>query len=271
LRVFVLCGLVGACCAALAQTRQGQTQIAFGVASLKPARPTPPYPVTLGITVNGMTTLTDVTLAQALMFAFGITASNQIVSPAWTRDGTELFDIVGKAPPETPPDKVRLMTLNLLTDRFKLTLHHEQREIPYYALVVDKKGPKLRETVSRPDYTCTKDAPGRVLRGHPGLIEINCATIPALIQGLEFVRATGTNRPIVDMTELQGSYDVKLEWTPQNQRTLRQDGTAGAAAIPESLDLFDAFQEQLGLRLEMRKGPMDVVIVDAADRTPEAN
>jgi len=189
----------------------------FDVASLKPALPTPPFPVTLGITVNGTTTLTDVTLVQALMFAFGITASNQIVSPAWTRDGTELFDIVGKAPLETPPDKIRLMTLNLLTERFRLTLHHEQREIPYYALVVDRKGSKLREGSSRPDYPCSKESPGQVLRGHPGLLEINCTTIPALIQGLEFVRATGTNRPIVDLTELKGHYNVKLEWTPQSQ------------------------------------------------------
>ena len=84
----------------------------FDVASLKPARPTPPYPVVLGITVNGTTTLTDVTLVQALMFAFGITASNQIPSPAWTRDATALFDIAGKAPGDAsrqgPPDDAEL-------------------------------------------------------------------------------------------------------------------------------------------------------------------
>lgn len=62
------------------------------------------------------------------------------------------------------------MTLNLLTDRFKLTLHHEQREIPYYALVVEKKGSKLREATSRPDDPCTRDSPGEVVRGHSGLI-----------------------------------------------------------------------------------------------------
>jgi uncharacterized protein (TIGR03435 family) len=232
------------------------------VASLKPARPTPPFPVVLGITVNGTTRLTDVTLVQALMFALGITASNQIVSPSWTRDGNELFDIVGNAPPETPPDKVRLMTLNLLTDRFKLRLHHEQREIPYYALAVDMKGSKLKQATGDTDRPCSKDSPGQVLHGGRGLLELRCTTIPALIQGLEFVQATGNNRPIVDMTELNEHYDSKLEWTPQSQ---------AATGFAEGLTLFDALPEQLGLRLEMRKGPMDVVVIDAANPTPEPN
>ncbi len=85
------------------------------------------------------------------------------------------------------------------------------------------------------------------------------------------MRATGTNRPIVDLTDLKGHYDVKLEWTPQSHAASRQDDAIGATAIPEGLTLFDALPEQLGLRLEMRRGPMDVVVVDAANPTPEPN
>jgi uncharacterized protein (TIGR03435 family) len=244
-----------------AQSESGPP-VLFDVASLKPSRPTPPFLVTLGVTNSGTTMLTDVTLVQALMFAFGFTASNQIVSPPWTRDGSELFNIVGKAPPDTSPEKIRLTTLNLLTGRFHLQLHHEQREIPYYALVVDKKGSKLRAGAGIPEHPCTSDSVGQVLHARRGLIEVNCASLATLIQALEFSQATGTNRPIVDLTELTGHYDVRLEWTPPSQ---------GATDPPEGLALFDALPEQLGLRLEMRKGPIDVVVVDAANPVPDPN
>lgn len=196
------------------------------------------------------------------MFAFGMTASNQIVSPAWSRDGSQLFNIVGKAPLETSPEKIRRMTLNLLTDRFHLRLHHEQREIPYYALLIGKTESKLEAGTGSPEHPCTTDSVGQVLHAGRGLIEVRCVSITTLIQTLEFLQAAGTNRPIVDLTELTGHYNVKLEWTLQNQN---------AADAPEGLTLFDALPEQLGLKLEMRKGPMDVVVVDAANPTPDSN
>src|SRR6266436_540378 len=117
----------------------------FDVASLKPVQPSPPFPVTPGSMLHGTVKLTNVTLAECLRFAFRINSDDQIAGPDWIKSTDALFEILGKAPPETPQDKLRLMTLNLLTERFKLTLHHEQRELPYWALVVDKRGSKLRE------------------------------------------------------------------------------------------------------------------------------
>lgn len=166
-------------------------------ASLKPAQPIPPYPIDLGNIVNGKVTLTNVTLTECLRFAFKINNDNQIVGPDWMQSRDALFDIVAKAPPETTRDTARLMMLNFLMERFQLKLHHEQRELPYLALVVDKRGSKLR-----------------------------------------------------------GASD-----------------TADAAAItaPAGPTMFDAVEEQLGLKLETRKGPMDVIVIDHAGKTPIAN
>jgi uncharacterized protein (TIGR03435 family) len=263
---FIVLGAAILSCA-LAQPESG-SDVSFDVASLKPSRPTPPYLVVLGITNNGTTMLTDVTLVQALMFAFGFTATTQVVSPAWTRDGSELFDIVGKAPPDTPSEKIRPMTLNLLTDQFHLQLHHEQRDIPYYARLTGKKGSKLKAGTASPEHPCANDSVGHVLHAGRGLIEINCVSLATLIQALEFVQATGTNRPIVDLTQLTGHYDVKLEWSPQASRP---SDAAAVAGSPGGLPFLDALPEQLGLNLELRSGPMDVVVIDGANPVPEPN
>jgi uncharacterized protein (TIGR03435 family) len=233
--------------------------LSFDVASLKQAQPSPPYPINLGRTLRGTTELTNITLAQALRFAFGFKSDDQISGPEWVKSVDTLFVIVAKAPPETPPEKIRLMTLNLLTDRFNLKLHQEKREIAYFALVVDKKGAKLHEG---------SNAPAGAVEVRSGRIVLPRASMATLIAALGTV---GTGRPIVDMTELKGLYAVKLEWTPVNRGVARPDGVGDPAPLPAGPTIFDAITEQLGLRLEMRKGPMDVVVVDSVNRIPIPN
>lgn len=223
----------------------------FDVASLKPVQPSPPYPVDLGNSLHGKVTLTNVTLTECLRFAFKINNDSQIAGPDWIKSRDVLFAIVGQAPPETPKDKLRLMTLKLLTDRFKLELHHEQRELAYFALVIDKKGSKLPEAKEGGDDSGSEMRQGR--------IAVHRVSIAMLILML----GRFTSGPIVDLTGLTGWYDVKLEWTP-----LKQSDQADTLAGPT---LFDAVQEQLGLKMEMRKGPMDVTVVDHAEKTPLPN
>src|SRR3954454_22500082 len=187
---------------AVAQT-EPDSALSFEVASLKPVQPTPPYPVVLGATLHGTAKLTNVTLAECLRFAFRITSNDQIAGPDWIKSNEALFEIVGKASAETPPDKLRLMTLNLLTDRFKLALRHEQRELSYWALVVDKKGSKLRETAVGADTSGAELRPGRII--------LHRASISTLMLALGRL---ATGRPIVDLTGLKGAYEIKLEWTP---------------------------------------------------------
>jgi uncharacterized protein (TIGR03435 family) len=233
--------------------------ISFDVASLKPTQPSPPYPINLGRTSRGTTELTNITLAQALRFAFGFTNDDQIIGPEWIKSVDTLFVIVGKAPLETPPGKVRLMMLNLLTDRFNLKLHQEKREIAYFALVVDKKGTKLHESAA---------APAGAIEVRSGRILLPRASITTLIAALGTV---GTGRPIVDMTELKGLYAVKLDWTPLNRGIAGPDAVVDPAASPTGPTMFEAIIEQLGLRLETRKGPMDVIVIDSLNRIPIPN
>jgi uncharacterized protein (TIGR03435 family) len=243
---------------ASAQSASSNTApLAFDVASLKPVQPSPPYPFNPGSVSHGTVTLTNVTLSQCLEFALNINNDSQIVGPAWIKpsNSSVLFSIVAKAPLETTNDQLRLMTLNLLTARFNLKLHREQRDMPYAELTVDKKGLKLRDTDSK-----SNDSGNEV---HPGKIVWSKASIPTLILLLKMF----TSMPIVDTTGLKGSYDIKLEWSPPPQ--LAEPAATRALADPPPF--WDAIQEQLGLKVETRKGPMDVVVVDYADKNPRSN
>jgi uncharacterized protein (TIGR03435 family) len=122
---------------------------AFDVASVKAAHPNRPYPVELGTALHGRVTLTNVTLTQCLRFAYKISNDGQIAGPDWIKSPDSLFNIEAKAPPETSKDQLRLMMQALLAERFGLKLHHEQKEMRYVALLVDKKGLKLREDRGR--------------------------------------------------------------------------------------------------------------------------
>jgi len=151
------------------------------------------------------------------------------------------------------------MTLKLLTERFKLELHHEQRELPYFALAIDRKGSKLREAKDGADDLESEVRQGRIVEHRASIV-----TLIVLLGRF-------TSRPIVDLTELKGLYDLKLEWTPLNQSLPKQTDVAGAADDPEGPTIFEAMPEQLGLRLEMRKGPMDAIVVDHAEKMPLPN
>jgi uncharacterized protein (TIGR03435 family) len=216
----------------------------FEEATLKLAHPTPPYAVALGSVNQGAVTFTNVTLAQCLKFALNFGGDGQITGPDWIKSPSVLFDIVGKTAPGMPDGRIRLMTLTLLTQRFGLKLHHEQRELPYYALVIDKKGSKLRPATNGTS----------LIRN--GQIVSHRTSIPYLVFLLQYY----ANVPVVDETKLNGLFDIRLQWTA---------GGAAASTLPSILS--DALTEQLGLKLEPRKGPMDTVVVDHAEKTPVLN
>jgi uncharacterized protein (TIGR03435 family) len=233
----------------------------FDVASLKPAPPpSGRISIDLGNTSHGRVTLTNVTLSECLRFAFKIYTDAQIAGPEWIKDHRTLFNIVGQAPPDTPRDRLCLMTLNLLTERFGLALHHESRQLPYLALVVDKNGPKMHETKEDSVASSETVRAGRIAYRHVSPL------------ALAVLLTRFAEQPIIDMTGLKGQYDIQLEWTPD---TLNARNASNPAAEPVDMaatpSLFTAVREQLGLRLEARKGPMDVVVVDHAGKVPIGN
>jgi uncharacterized protein (TIGR03435 family) len=132
----------------------------------------------------------------------------------------------------------------LLTDRFQLRFHHEARETSVYALIVDKNGPKLRES--------GPDAKGVLRMNSGGRITASGSTMTQLIGW--FSNANGVDRPILDQTGLTGRYDFTLEWS--NPLLSAQDSTAPS--------IFTAMSEQLGLKLEPRRVPLEILVIDRA-------
>jgi uncharacterized protein (TIGR03435 family) len=145
------------------------------------------------------------------------------------------------------------MTQRLLQERFRLAIHTEQRRLFHYDLSISKKGLKLHES---------KDSAPTVLRAYQlGLLSYERLSMRALAGLLSRL----LREPVVDRTGLAGSYDVNLEWAPYDP------DAAVAADAPERPDIFRALEEQLGLRLEMAKTPIDVLVVDHAVKVPLSN
>jgi uncharacterized protein (TIGR03435 family) len=206
--------------------------------------------INLGALRNDKLTMENVSLSDCIKFAYGIVSNDQLIGPDWIMGREVRFDIVAQAPPGAPRERVMLMLQALLADRLKLVLHHERKERSYLGLVVGKNGPKIQP--AKPDAPVGNAATrGRILANRMPI-----STLATLLS--RFERET-----VIDLTGLNGDFAFKLEWTPDDGAT-SPDGVAG-------LSLFTAVQEQLGLRLESRKGPLDVLVVDHAEMVPTEN
>ena len=169
------------------------------------------------------------------------------------------FDIVARAPENTPQEQTLLMLRALLADRFKLVLHREQRVLTVLALVTSKNGPKFREAADGSSGSNNRVALGVIISNR-----ITMSVLATLLS--RFLR-----EPVLDETDLNGPYDIRLEWTSENRPSIGYTATTEPPSTPDHPSIYVAVQEQLGLKLERRKGPLDVLVVDHADRTPIAN
>jgi uncharacterized protein (TIGR03435 family) len=149
------------------------------------------------------------------------------------------------------------MVQRLLEDRFKLKVHHEMRDLPVYELVAAKGGPKLKPSA---DTAVKLSELG--ITATAGHIEGRKAKVVMLTDVLGFQRETGS-RKVLDKTGLVGEYDFTLRWTQETE-----PGVPAPADAPWP-SLFTALQEQLGLKLELTKGPMDTIVIDYADMPSE--
>lgn len=232
----------------------------FEVATIKPSRPEAPGSA---ITVRGRTFATlNQTVRSMMTFAFGLHPNQVVGGPDWI--GNDRFDIT--AEPEgtgMPNDKQwRSMLGKLLADRFKLTFHRDTRELSVYALTVLKTGHKLTK-----NDTDQNGLPGLFFRGL-GVFPVRNATMGDFAGTMQ---AVVLDRPVVDQTALQGRYDFTLTWTPDETQFGGRGGQAppaDPATAPPGL--FTAIQEQLGLRLESTKLPVDVLVIDRLEK-PTAN
>ncbi|MGD0868135.1 MAG: TIGR03435 family protein [Bryobacteraceae bacterium] len=246
-----------------AATAGAQSRPAFDVASLKPSPPAAgdKIYINLGTARHGMLTLSNACLADCLRYAYSITNDEQITGPDWIKFKDVRFDIEAKAPADTPLPRLREMLQTLLTERFKLEYHTSQKSMPFVALVVGKNGPKIVEGVEDSDATHNSFIPGKIISNR-----ITMATLVTL-----FSRFLGET--VVDMTGLGAWYAVNLEWTPEPPESRRPPDSQPVAPVDAAIGptIFSAVESQLGLKLEHRKGPLDVMVVDHAERVPVGN
>jgi len=202
------------------------------------------------------------TLKNLIMAAYNVQENMITGGPGWL--DSDRFDIVAKAPPNTPPDTLFLMLRSLLAERFKLTIHREDKPMPVYAMVVGKGGPKLSKAAGG-QQTCRWITPGN------GRVQRECQnmTMQQLASDIPKWGMARVDLPVVDLTEIQGSYDFRLEWSIPSGRG---EGKADAPAADDlaGSTIFDAMS-QVGLKLEPRKRPVPVIVIDHAERVPTSN
>ena len=201
------------------------------------------------------------TLKGMIQSAYRVKGREILGGPDWI--DTDRYDIEAKAADDVPWEpQLRSMFQSLLAERFQLKLHQETREMPIYELAIAKNGPKLKKSGAG-DCTPDKNGPCGGLVTKVGRIWGQRLIVAKLADALSAI----TDRPVVDRTELTESYDVLLEWVPDE--TQFQDFGAVAyknvASDPLGPTLVTALQE-LGLRLVSSKGPVDVIVIDSVQK-----
>jgi uncharacterized protein (TIGR03435 family) len=303
----------------------------FEVASIKPSPP--PALNRISIRMGGGPGTPDpgrinyeyVTLRMVLVKAYEV-RNSQISGPAWL--DSERFDIAARVPDGTTKEQFAVMLQNLLIERFKLALHREKKDLPTYALVVGRNGPKFKASADAPgdadDARTQPEKPpqmmGRPVMGKDGFPEMPARggrggmmiMMPGRakmvgnrmsMQELADRLSSQLDRPVTDMTGLNGKYDITLYYSPEGLATpmggmpmggMPMGGMPmpppGAGPPPGALEgrggggfgggppdgetgpaLFTAVQEQLGLKLEPRKAPLDLLVIDRLEKVPTDN
>jgi uncharacterized protein (TIGR03435 family) len=205
---------------------------------------------------SGQVDVRNLPMMEILKFGFDLRDEDITGGPNWIND--QRYDIVGKMPPQTLEPIARQMVQNLMIDRMKLKTHMEQKTMGIYALVIGKGGSKLQTAAGTGRSDC-KSGPG--VEGQQHLICTN-VSMPELASHLPQMasRYIGDRR-MVDMTGLKGTFDFKLDWAP---RPLEP------ADLPSGPTIYEAV-EKLGLKIEERKQPMPIVVIDSIERTPPEN
>jgi uncharacterized protein (TIGR03435 family) len=222
---------------------------AFDAASIKPNQSGSGHSSTH--TRPGNVQMENASLRSIIKLAFEI-KEYQLDAPAWIR--SEHFDIVAKAPAGTPEKQLPAMMRTLLAERFKLETHRETREFPVYGLVLAKGGLKVQPV--EPGGTgmdTTSDEQGGVLKGSKVKM-VNLA---------EWM-SSYVDRPVIDMTGISGAYDLTLRFSRESERS-------DPGKTPQYPVVPLALQEQLGLRLEKKTAPIEMLVVDRVEKVPVEN
>jgi uncharacterized protein (TIGR03435 family) len=263
----------------------------FEVASVKPASPSATAISCSGgpgTTSPGIWRCSNVPLAFLISRSYGFQAY-QFTPRAPCCQGR--FDFTAKVPVGATKEQFQRMIQKLLEERLKLKLHHEQKEMAIYELTVGEKGPKVKESApdassepedpwAPPEYSMGKDGYPVFPAGRGGLAGPNGhyrwtgfnLSMQEIVKTLSF----HLGRPVVDATRLKGKYDIDMKWGVDVAWLLEMAGRRDQIAElpdtgPTGPTLIRAVQDQLGLKLNSKKGLGDFVVVDHVEKVPTEN
>lgn len=260
----------------------------FEVASIKPSPPPTPGVGSMvfcrggpGTNDPGLFICENYSHLSLVLHAYGI-EYYQLSAPDWMV--TTRFDLRATVREGATKEEFRLMLQNLLADRFKLKVHHETREIQRYELRVAKGSPKFQEAASAkeaappgPPGPPKRDQDGYPILGRGSSMAIMGDKARAHWPGMTMEMLAGLlagqiHGPVTDMTGLAGKYDIDLYWNAGNKLRASAPG-ADPAALPSDPGptLRQAVEDQLGLRLESKKGPVEFLVVDHMEKVPTEN
>ncbi len=242
----------------------------FEVASVKRNISSPPPLLGQSAVGRGGVRLINYSLLALLIKAFNV-KGYQIIRPSWL--DTEHYDVIAKAPEGATPGQFPVMLQNLLVDRFQMKFHLESRELPAYVILVDKGGPKLKPFRGGSDPL----AASRVRFSSSGHLEAKS------IENLASMLSISMDRPVLDMTGIHGTFDIKLDISRDQlpgltRRLPRPSPVAGGPSwsdgpspeAPPSNSLSSALKT-LGLKIKSRKEPIDCIVIDKVEKDPTPN
>jgi uncharacterized protein (TIGR03435 family) len=214
---------------------------------------------------GGRLSMYNVPLHVMIVMAYHVRPDALTGGPAWM--DSDRFDVVAKASQTASQNDLRLMLRALLAERFKLVVHTDQRVIPAYALALGKSGPKLQPEAPLLTELLSEQRCGPV-ENVAGQKHVVCqhVTLPVLADTLQEAAPRDIAMPVVDLTSLPGAYTFRLDWTPT-----ARDSAGASPDAPIGPTLFEALESQLGLKLEQRKLPVPVIVIDHAERAPVEN
>jgi uncharacterized protein (TIGR03435 family) len=266
----------------------------FEVASIKPSAPDAPGQV-IGLHIDGaMVRYSALSLKLYLGMAYNL-KNYEISTPDWM--ASDRWDITAKLPDGSDPKQIPKMLQELLRDRFQMKMHRETKEFPVYGLIIGKGELKLKESPADPAEEAGESpkASLNVAAGGTG-----AGTIVTYGNGSFFTLGNNkfegkklsmgiiaaalarfADRPVLDMTDLKRNYDFTMEFSAEDFRAMMIRATVaqGSVVSPEVLKLAEASSgdtlfnavEKLGLKLEPRKAPIEMLVIDQALKTPTEN
>ena len=254
----------------------------FEAASIKPQAPSSDGSIRTMVRypTNGRLTSAGATVKTLICVAYGLSDFQVLGGPNWIEEdrydvlatpGSALEEQLQKMKSDDNTQAKRQMLQALLADRFKLILHHDTKELPIYGLVVAKSGSKLQETKpddANPDAANAPAHPtnkGRMRMSiDSGSIEITATGMA--MDGLARQLASQLHSTVQNNTGLKGIYDFTLRFTPDDAPMDASGGANASLADNGGTSIFAAVQDQLGLKLESKKGPVEIVVVDHVDK-----